>query len=536
MFQEWRGQTLPGIVDHGARTWPDRTAILDGDARISYAELSSRVDRCTAALHRLGVRKGDHIGYLMGADSRWLEVFFAACRLRAVVVPFNLTWTGDEIAQGIRLTDSSVLLFAPEHRGESLAERVVPLLARREAVPTLRSLAVTQGASVAGQYGSLSELAERSGNDVNDGEPNGPCRPDDVVMLMLTSGSTSFPKPAIHVHETILCGAASYADGLEARAEDTLLHCTPNYHVGGILTACLALMRGATLRVMPAFDPDEAMRFIEADRVTLFWGFDTHFLMMKSAPSYGTRDLSSISRTMLGANPATFDKVREMGFSHLGSLYGSTEYMGSQTYFPYRDRHDFERMRASNGRPTSGEIRIADPETGAWLAPAEMGEICVRGPALFKGYYKLPEQTAQCIDSEGFFHSGDLGFLDADGYLYFRGRIKEMVKSGGENVSALEVETFLMSEIPGVERAMICGTPHEKWGEAVTAVVQVAAGTACTAEDIVERCRGRLAGYKIPKRVVFFGASDWKVTPTGKLDRKAATSLACARLGLPGTL
>jgi fatty-acyl-CoA synthase len=469
----------------------------------------------------------------MSANSQWLEVFFAALRLRAVVVPFNLTWTADEIAQGIRLTETTVLLFAPEHRGEDLIARVVPLLDRPEAIPSLRTLAVTRGPSIAGRYESLDELAERPGDAVDDREPNGRCRPDDVALLLLTSGSTSFPKPAIHTHETILCGTASYADGLEAKAEDVLLHCTPNYHVGGMLTACLALMRGATLRVMPVFDPDEAMRLIETDRVTLFWGFDTHFLMMKTAPSYGTRDLSSISRTMVGANPATFDKIREMGFSHLGSLYGSTEYMGSQTYFPYRDRHDFERMRASNGRPTSGEIRIADPESGAWLAPEQMGEICVRGPALFKGYYKLPEATAQCIDADGFFHSGDLGYLDADGYLYFRGRIKEMVKSGGENVSALEVETFLMSEIQGVDRAMICGTPHEKWGEAVTAVLQVSPGTSWTAEDIVEQCRGRLAGYKIPKRVVFFGADDWKVTPTGKLDRKAATALACAKLGLP---
>lgn len=533
MFQEWRGQTLPSVVEYGARTWPEKPAILDGDSSISYAALSTRVRQRAAALDALGVRRGDHVGYLMSGTAQWLEVFFAALHLGAVVVPFNLTWTSQEIAQGIRLTDTAFLLFSPTHRNENLASRLEPFFEDRSSIPSLRALAITAGPSIPGKYEALDELVGPHTSKLAEQTAWKPCRPEDVAMLMLTSGSTSFPKPAIHTHETILCGSAGYADGLEVRPDDVFLHCTPNYHVGGISTACLTLMRGATLRVMSAFDPKEAMRLIESDQISLFWGFDTHFLMMRSDPSYESRDLSSITRTMAAVNPATFDKVREMGFTHIGSLYGSTEYMGSQTFFPYRDRHDRERMRASNGRATSGEVRIADPETGSWLPAGELGEICARGPALFKGYYKLPKATAECIDADGFFHSGDLGFLDADGYLYFRGRIKEMVKTGGENVSALEVETFLMSKVPGIEKAMVCGTPHDKWGEAVTAVLQATPGHSPTTNEVLEHCRGKLAGYKIPKRIIFVTADEWKTTPTGKLDRKAATALALERLGLP---
>lgn len=531
MYQEWRGQTLPGILEYAARNWTRKTAVLDRETSISYGELAQRVARARNALRRAGVVFGSHVGYLMSANSRWLEVFFAALQLGAKVVPLNLTWTSLELARGIRLTDTEFLVFSPEHRGDSLIERVERLVSG-EAPPTLRKLVVTHGQARTGLCESLENLLEDAGDDDESADESPAPRPDDIAMLLLTSGSTSFPKPAIHTHETILCGAASYADGLEACEDDTFLHCTPNYHVGGISTACLALMRGATLRVMEWFDPREAMRHIESDRISLMWGFDVHFMLMKRDPSYGQYDLSSITRTMAGVNPATFDEVRGMGFGHIGSLYGSTEYMGSQTFFPYRDRFDLDRMKESNGRATSGEIRIVDPEHGEWLPTGQLGEICVRGPALFKGYYSLPDDTKRCIDAEGFFHSGDLGFLDDDGYLYFRGRIKDMVKTGGENVAALEVEIFLMSEIPGVVRAVVCGTPHEKWVEAVTALLELAPGVAYTPDEIQERCRGRIAGYKIPKRVIFVRNSDWKITPTGKLDRKAAMEVACEKLGL----
>lgn len=529
MYQEWRRQTLPGIIRYGVQAWPEKTAILYGNEKISYRELAERIARVRGGLQLAGIGRGDHVSYLLTASPRWLEVFFAVLELGAILVPLNLTWTTEEIAQGLRLTDTAFLLVGSTHKGESLPSRVAPLVdkVRSASLPCLRKVVVVEDVAINGNPSlvSLDSLIAQVSHEKLEVLADA-VSPDDIAMLILTSGSTSFPKPAIHTHETILCGSASYGDGLEAGPNDVFLHCMPNYHVGSIDTACLTLIRGGTLRLMGAFEPGEAMRLIQHDRATLFWGFDTHLLMMRDHPSYGQYDLSSLERTMVAANPATFEKIREMGFLHIGNLYGSTEYMGSQTYFPYRDRHAAEKMKNSNGRAMSGEIRVADPETGQWLNHGEIGEICVRGPALFKGYYKQPEATAASMDAEGFFHSGDLGFLDEDQYLYYRGRLKEMVKSGGENVSALEVEMFLLSEIPGVSRAMICGTPHEKWGEAVTALLEVSGGFTYTEEDIQSRCRGRLASYKVPKRVLFVDPQDWSVTPTGKLDRKALVSLA----------
>lgn len=538
MFQEWRSQTLPGVLEYSAENWPDNVAVRSGDEAITFTELRNRVRSAALALHHLGVRPGDHVAYMMSVSTRWVEVFFATLSLGAKLVPLNLTWVGEEIRQGLKLTDAKYLLIGAQHRGEDLVAKfaeALPELSRNKSRECAFSDIPLKSVVVTGELASVPPFAfhfERILEEVMCAEwpPQGYAAPgpDDEGLLLLTSGTTSFPKPVIHTHQSMLCGICNYADGLEAGKSDTFLLTTPNYHVGGIISMCIPILRGGTSRLMHWFDPEEAMRLIQNDPVTLFWGFDTHFAMMRNHPSYGKYDLSSIRRTMSGSNPATFDAIYEMGFEHVGSLYGTSESMGGSTYFPYRDRFDFERMKQSNGRPTSGEVRIISQDTGQEVAAGEPGEICVNGPSLFKGYYNMPEETAKCFDEDGFFHTGDYGWVDADGYLYYRGRYKEIIKTGGENVSMLEVEMFLQSEVPGVRKAVICGTPDEKWGEAITALIEADPEAGLTEEKVKEGCRGRLAGYKIPKRVFFVGNESWKITPTGKLDRFSARDTALA--------
>lgn len=538
MFQEWRGQTFPRMLEYSARNWPDKTAIRSGGEAITFVELRDRVRRASLALHRLGVRRGDHVAYMMSVSPRWVEVFFAILSLGAKLVPLNLTWLGDEIVQGLRLTDARHLLIGSKHRGEDLVARLaaaLPDLSRGGTGRIACSDLCLQTVIVTDADGADPSFAinfERLLDEVGDASwpplEYSPPSPDVHALLLLTSGTTSFPKPVIHTHESLLCGTADYADGLEATQSDVFLHTTPNYHVGGIISMCIPIMRGGTSRLMHWFEPEEAMRLIESDPVSLFWGFDTHFAMMRNHASYGKYDLSSITRTMSGSNPATFDAISGMGFGHVGGLYGTSEAGGISTYFPYRDRFDLERMKQSNGRAASGHIRIVSQDTGQQMPVGEPGEICFKGPSLFKGYYNMPEETARCMDADSFFHTGDYGWMDADGYLYFRGRYKEIVKTGGENVSILEVEIFLASEIPGVIKAVICGMPDEKWGESITALIEANPKFGLTEQKVIESCRGRLAGYKIPKRVFFVGSETWKVTPTGKLDRRSVQDVALA--------
>jgi len=545
MFQEWRGQTLPGVLEYSASNWPDRIAVRSGDEAITFPELLGRARTVALALHALGVRHGDHVAYMMGVSTRWVELFFGALALGAKLVPLNLTWVGSEIPQGLKLTDAKYLVIGARHRDENLAAKftdALPELLRSEPghcdFPglSLETVMISGEPDTVPPFAFDFDRLVAEAGDLAWPPRDGfrPPSPDDDGLLLLTSGTTSFPKPVIHTHQSMLCGICNYADGLEAGEDDTFLHTTPNYHVGGIISMCIPIIRGGTSRLMHWFDPEEAMRLIESDPVTLFWGFDTHFAMMRNDPTYGQYDLSSIKRTMSGSNPATFDAIYRMGFEHVGSLYGTSESMGGSTFFPYRDRFDLERMKQSNGRPTSGSIRIVSQETGQEVPVGEPGEICVNGPSLFRGYYNMPEETAKCLDDMGFFHTGDYGWVDADGYLYYRGRYKEIIKTGGENVSMLEVEMFLQSEIRGVRKAVICGTPDEKWGEAIAALIELEPGVELTQEEVREGCRGRLAGYKIPKRVFFVGDETWKITPTGKLDRQIARHTALRLLGEQG--
>jgi fatty-acyl-CoA synthase len=543
MYQEWQGQTALSLLDYSTTTWADRPCFVFDDVITTYGELASSVAGARDRLVAIGVRRGDHVATLMGSSPRWAEVFFAVLSLGGIVVPFNLTWTSREVAEGMKLNDISVLVVEARYRGQDLwamAERAVPNLTtflpgktRSPELPTLRCVIALRSEGCEREVPpyafDLASLEKRAAP-----APQSQVRPEDPAIMLLTSGTTSFPKSAILSHRALTCGWATFADAVELTERSVFLQSAPNYHVAGINLMGMTLLRGGLGVIMRWFDPERALELFDTKKVTHFYGFDTHFSMMRDAPGYGRWDVSSVKHTITSSNPAASKKMVEMGFEHHGSVYGSTEFMGAQAFFPRRDLKDHNRMLKSNGRATCGELRIVDIETGAALGPNQSGEICVRGPCLFSGYYKRPDETAKVIDEEGFFHSGDRGYLDEDGYLYYLGRFKEMIKTGGENVSILEVEQFLLSAVPGVRRVAVCATPHPKWGEAVTAVVVPTSGA--SEVDIIAACRGSLAGYKIPKRVILVDDSQWSVTPTGKVDRKIMQAVALAALGLSNSM
>jgi fatty-acyl-CoA synthase len=285
---------------------------------------------------------------------------------------------------------------------------------------------------------------------------------------------------------------------------------------------------------MDRFDPESALEIIERERISTIWGFDVHYLMLRRHPRFGAYNVSSLKRTMIGSDPRSFDEIKSIGLDFQGNIYGCSEYLSN--FFPYRDRFDDSHMKFSHGRPMgSVQQKISNMTTGETLGVNQLGEICVKGPGLFKGYYKMPELTDQAIDLEGYFHTGDLGMVDKDGYTYYRGRLKETVKTGGENVSAREVEMFLESETPWVAVAQVIGVPDPKWGEAVTAMVELKAGESSSEEEIRSFCKGKIAGYKIPKRIFFVDRSDWPITLTGKFDKAAMKENVLAQLGIdPG--
>lgn len=535
MFYEWFGQTLAGVFDYTCADRPTHEALVVGERRWTYAELQDEVFEVTAGLQAVGVGHGSRVAAIVDASEEFATMVLALHRLGAVLIPLNLTWTAREFVQSFQLTEPDTLVAVEEFRGNQILaglEEALPELAggtfgelQLADVPTLRSVVSVRASSRRPYARTFAEV--KDGGRGHDREAmlrlTDAVGPEDPVLCLPTSGSTGFPKPVVHSHSSFLSNCANYADAVEFSDRDVMLNYGTTYHASGQLLFVVPWIRGGSQVLLNWFEPQVALELIQREKVTVTWGFDVHYLMMVRHPEVGNYDISTLNRALMGNDPATFDEIAQLGIEHHGNIYGCSEYLSN--LFPYRDRADRERMKSSHGRPMEGvEQKIVDPATGERVPTGTIGEICVKGPGLFKGYYKMPEQTAEAIDDEGFFHTGDFAYVDEAGYTYYRGRLKDTVKTGGENVSAREVELFLQTETPYVRMAQVFGVPDPKWGEAVTAMVELRDGVSVTEEELREFCRGKLAGYKIPKRFVIVGENDWIVTPTGKLDKQALRS------------
>jgi fatty-acyl-CoA synthase len=278
-----------------------------------------------------------------------------------------------------------------------------------------------------------------------------------------------------------------------------------------------ALMRGCSVYVNE-FVPDEIIQIIQEEKISQFGGFDAHFNAIQNHPDFKKYDLSSVKFILLAVGPEWYDKIDDIfpGAQIIAHHYGFTEGTGV-SQMPHET--DYEVRKYTNGRPWPGiEVKVVDPATGQTRPPNEAGEICLRGWSRLQEYYKNPEENRKAIDSDGFFHSGDYGWMDEKGNLAYRGRYKMMIKTGGENVSEREVEMFLEG-LPGIRSVQVIGLPDPTWGEAVTAVIEKSAGAELTKEEVIDYCKGKIAGFKIPKKVLFIEESQWPLLGAGKVDK-----------------
>lgn len=539
MFYEWSGRNLPQTFDRTAAVFADNEALVAGERRLSYRELQSHVFQFAKGLQECGIGAGSTVAAILDNSYEFAVAVLALHRLGAVMVPLNLTWTAREFLQSFALTDPDALITLEEFRGnavlQGLKDALPELLQGQpgtltlEGAPTLRTV-ITVRARPTSYAQTFEEVFSLGANFDRDAmiALAGEVKPDDPVLYLPTSGSTGFPKPVIHTHQSLLNICASYCDALQFQSDSRMLNFGTTYHVSGQVLLNLPFVRGGVCVSLPWFDPIVALATIERERITHTWGFDVHFLMMRRSEAQGSYDISTLQSAIMGSDPSTFEEIAELGIPHHANVYGSSEYLCN--LLPYVDRHDRERMHHSHGRPLEGvEQKIVNPATGERVPAGTIGEICVKGPGLFAGYYKMPEETAASFDDEGFFHTGDYAFMDDAGFTYFRGRLKDTVKTGGENVSAKEVELFLQTETPYVLMAQVFGVPDSKWGEAVTAVIELRSGVDVTEQELRDFCRGKLAGYKIPKRFIVIERDEWAITPTGKVDKQAMRRLTLER-------
>jgi acyl-CoA synthetase (AMP-forming)/AMP-acid ligase II len=503
-----RFSTLAELTEHHAATIPDRVAIRVGDDVWRWRDFHDRVLRAVAMLRALGVKPGDRVGWLALNHPDFVTLMCACFRLRAVLVAINARLVAREIAYilgdaGIDLmvSETGFLDLVEEARAATGLGTVILLDAPRQGRPPLAELM----------------LAHAPDADMP------AISPDDVALQLYTSGTTGFPKGALLTHRQLLGTTEKGQLTGEAwgrwTADDVSLVAMPLFHIGGTGWALHAMEAGAAMVILPRPDVPGMVAAIQRERITRMFAVPAVLLAICDHLEVAPADLTSMAQLYYGASPIPLEVLRRSmrAFPNAGFIqcYGATETCGTVIHLPPQD-HDpagNARMRGC-GKPFPGnEVKIIDGD-GNTVPTGAVGEICIKSVSVMSGYHNKPDATAKAI-VDGWYHTGDAGYLDADGYLYIHDRVKDMIVSGAENIYPAEVENALF-EHPAVADCAVIGVPDDKWGEAVKAIVVKKRDV--TPAELIAFARERIAGYKVPKSVDFIDALPRN--PSGKILKK----------------
>jgi acyl-CoA synthetase (AMP-forming)/AMP-acid ligase II len=535
MTVEWiEASPVGDLLVRAAATHPDRDALVFPDDRCSYSELLEGARRTARGLWELGVRPGDHVGLLMPNCREFAEAFFAVSLMGCVVVPINARYKLAELGYVIGNADLVVVLTSDvieKHVDftEVLHTSLPSLAASPDATnlrlpeaPRLRSAVMLRGEHKEGFVGrsSFDELAARADAAAVE-ELRHRVRLRDLATILYTSGTTSHPKGCMLTHEALSRGAVSrMRERIAVSDHDVCWSAGPLFHIGSLQLFLGSVGTAGTYLADAHFDPARALRMMESERVTSAWPwFPAITQSLLNEPTFDAGALRSLATMMLIGPTPLLERVQELfPWAKLLNACGMTETAGAYAISEPDD--STEQRTSTGGTPVRGiEVRIVDVDTGADLPPGEAGEILVRGYSVMEGYYRDPEKTADSLDGEGWLHTHDLYVQRATGHLIFKGRAKDMLKVGGENVAAVEIEAFL-AEHPAVKLAEVVGVPDPRLDEVPVAFVELNPGEALEPDELIDFCRGRIAAWKIPRAVHLMEARDWPMSAT-KVDKGA---------------
>jgi fatty-acyl-CoA synthase len=479
-------------VHRNALYQPDALVVRYAGGNLTCAQLDDRAARLASVFAEGGVAAGDRVAYLGLNSPAFLTTMLAAFRLGAIFVPVNSRLAGPELRSVLQRSGASILVCEEGHRAA--------VKAVREQTALKRLLLVDDDPEA-----PTTSLAHR--------------RFDDPAVLMFTSGTTGRPKGVILTHGNIWWNCVNVDSRLDTRRGDVTHAAAPIFHIGALNSFVMrTLLRGGTVVLRRAFEPRAFLDDLVAYRVNSFFAAPAMLTAVARVPGVFEADLSHV-RTIVVAGapvpPFLIQQYAEHGL-WLQQAWGLTETAPFATHLPVERTLD---KLGSAGIPMPHtEIRVVDPATNEPVSPGTRGEVVVRGPNVTPGYWEDPEVTRAAFDEEGWFHSGDIGYLDEDGYLFIVDRLKDMIISGGENVYPAEVERAL-ADMPGLADVAIIGTPDRTWGETVVAVVSLAEGAAVTLADVREYAAARLARYKLPRQMRIVATVPRNAS--GKLDKPA---------------
>ena len=518
-------QTVSSLLTSLAADGGENDCLVDSRRRLNYQEFSDEVDFAARALLASGIGHGDRVGILAGNRSEWLVVYFASMSIGAIAVGLNTWSTASELDYQLGHAAVKMLFFERRFRDRDFFELINEVRAGNHDLTHLAD-PVEFECSEPGVSGrtyaewlscgkAISPAAlSRARNRVTG---------DDVGCLLYTSGSTALPKGVPLIQRDLIENMWEIGERQKLSRNDRLWLSVSLFWSLACVNAVFAVItHGGSITLQHHFDAGEAISLIEQERLTVFYGTPNMALALAEHPKLKTADLSSLRTGVTIGTPAQVRRVADLGVERICNVYGLTESYGNSSVtdadLPLNKRLE------SVGQPLAGvEIAIVDPEDRRHLDAEVQGEIAIRG-RVTPGYWNDPERTAEAFTDDGWFLTGDLGILDSAGFLYFRGRLKEMVKTGGINVAPAEVEAVLTSH-ESVELAFVTGIADPKLDEALAAVIVLKPGRHVDSQALSECCREALAAYKTPRHYRFVTADELPLTTTGKLQRNRLAEL-----------
>lgn len=526
-------QTIGARFDQTVSEFPDHPALISRHQGIrwNYREYQQQIEQFAAGLLAIGIKKGDRVGIWAPNGYEWCLTQFATAKIGAIMVCINPAYRLYELEYALNKVECKAIVSAERFKSSEylqMLQTLAPELAgsnpgqlQSEKLPHLRSVIRMGEATTLGMY-NFTEVASRGGEAewqrLNALKTE--LSPSDPINIQFTSGTTGSPKGATLTHINILTNGKIVGDGMRLTEQDKLCIPVPLYHCFGMVMGNLACITHGSAAVFPgdAFDPLSTLTTVAEERCTALHGVPTMFISELEHPQFKEFDLSSLRTGIMAGAPCPIEVMkrvlRDMHMSEVLIAYGQTETSPVNHMTEVDD--PIEKRVSTVGQPGPHlEIKLVN-EQGSIVAIGEKGEICCRGYSVMQGYWNDAEKTGETIDQDGWLHSGDIGIMDAEGYVQIVGRLKDMIIRGGENIYPREVEEFLYTH-PKIQDVQVFGVKDERFGEQVCAWIQTHHGESMTAQEIKEFCQGNIAHFKVPQYVRF--VEEYPMTVTGKIQK-----------------
>ncbi|MGI5849896.1 MAG: AMP-binding protein [Christensenellales bacterium] len=543
---EFINMTIGDLLDSKAKAYPDKDALIHPyeGVRYSTAQFKAVCDRAARGLIALGVKKGDHVAIWATNYPHWVISLFATAKIGAVLVTVNTNYKKFELEYLLKQSDSMTLIMTGGIKDNDYVDHIYsicPELAKcppgrlkSKKLPYLKNVIFLDSNSHPGMlhWSDLEDAAD-SVSEEERIKRQKDTNPHDVINMMYTSGTTGFPKGVMLTHYNLVNNGKTIGAYMRFSEKDRLCIPVPLFHCFGCVLGVMAAVTNDTAMViLDHFNPEKVMNAIDTEKCTAVHGVPTMFIAMLGHKDFGKYDFSSLRTGIMAGSPCPTEVmkvvVERMGAKEITIVYGQTESSPGITQTKTDDPLELRVSTVGRAYPNV-EAKIINPETGADVSPGVIGEIVTRGYHVMKGYYKMPEATAQVIDNDGWLHTGDLGVMDENGYYKITGRLKDMIIRGGENIYPREIEEYLYTH-PNIKDVQVVGVPDVKYGEEVLACVILNDGVNETEESIITFVKKGLSKFKAPRYVRFIDA--FPMTASGKIQKYKLREWAVAELNL----